>query len=349
MQNKITGLVTYSPRQSKTSFLASKDEIKKYGIEFKLMRFSKWRKNTTQALYDDIRLVLLLLFRNFDFAILNSGASLMERPRLLRILIKILNYRRIPSFLLWRNAAEKFAKIEAKAGNGKYKQMVKLLSENQHLQHLTISPQTSQDVTQALGLSKAVCIGNCQKMPAEYNISKLPESPPIVLNVASVMDRKGPDLFIKIAAAVCQHDKKVKFIWIGGAARPQEIDLIERYGLRERVEFRAFMPSPYDWMVKSSVFLFPSRAEGFGLAAAEAMACYRTVCCFEGTGAQHAVGDTGVIIPAFDVEAAAAEIRRLLHMPREKMINYRARERYDNMFSPAAYAAGLSTVIRASN
>lgn len=340
------GLVTYSPRQSKTSFAASREEMKKCGVEFELLRFSKRRHGFTRRLYEDFRIIIFLLTRRLDFVILNSGAALMARPGLLLLLVRIAEYRRIPAFVLWRNAFSKFAKIEARIGSKAYCKVVRKLALSQQIELLSISPQTSHDISRAVGVSKVHCIGNCQKIPAEYDLPKLPDDPPIVLNVANVLDQKGPDLFIKVAAAVCECDKRVKFVWVGGEARPQEIDLIEEYGLRGRVEFRAYIPSPYDWMVKSSIFLFPSRSEGFGLVAAEAMACYRTVCCFEGTGTQYAVGDTGVVMPAFDIEVAAREICRLLQLPPAQLVNRQARERYETMFSPRAYAGRLSELIK---
>jgi len=66
-------------------------------------------------------------------------------------------------------------------------------------------------------------------------------------------------------------------------------------------------------MQRADVFLFPSRSEGFGLVAAEAMACGLPVVATRGSSLPEVVEDgvTGVLCPQDDVAAFARAIRRL--------------------------------------
>ena len=66
-------------------------------------------------------------------------------------------------------------------------------------------------------------------------------------------------------------------------------------------------------MQDADALLFPSRSEGFGLVAAEAMACGLPVVCMRGTALDELVehGVTGMLCPRDDVFAHAVAVRRL--------------------------------------
>ena len=60
----------------------------------------------------------------------------------------------------------------------------------------------------------------------------------------------------------------------------------------------------------SSIAVVPSIYEGFGLPAAEAMACSIPVISTDGGALPEIVGEAGLIVPVKDSEAIASEIRR---------------------------------------
>ena len=74
-----------------------------------------------------------------------------------------------------------------------------------------------------------------------------------------------------------------------------------------------------DAYTASDLFIMPSKAEAFGMMAIEAMACGRTVICFEGTSLPSVTfaPDAGLAVPMDDNQALSQAIRHLLSNPNE--------------------------------
>jgi glycosyltransferase involved in cell wall biosynthesis len=209
-----------------------------------------------------------------------------------------------------------------------------------------LTPQSARDLEAETGIVASAIIFNSMKIPPEFlNRVSPQDEPPLVINVATVQPRKGPDLFIDIAAMVCERHPTVRFVWIGGSSNFELDCRIERLKLNDRIEFIGKVFPPWEWMRRASLMLLTSRSEAFGLSVAEAMACYRTVGAFSGTGAADAVGDTGIVVDQFNTTEMAQRILNLLaHAPDER-INDKARERYDELFAPQPFADRLFNAI----
>ena len=339
----LKGVVTFSVRQSLTSFASSKRELHALGVDIAL----RWiGVSPIRSFFHDLRFLGGLLARRNDFVILNSGVLYMIRPRLLALALAILKRRNVPVFVLWRNAASKFDEIRRSHGEARFLTAAALMRDPA-LAHLAISDETARNVRDALGCNLPQNILNCRSMPERYLEPVEPEEPPIVLNVASGIPRKGPDIFTDIAIATCRAQPQVRFCWLGSEAPAAEAEKIEAAGLEDRIVFKPFDPDPFAYMQRASLFLLTSREEGFGLVLAEAMACSRTVLSFAGTGAAEVAGETGLVLPNGDVEATCEAILDILAKPVGERVNHAARERYLALYSPAAYAARLAQVIRA--
>jgi len=99
---------------------------------------------------------------------------------------------------------------------------------------------------------------------------------------------------------------------------------------------------------RASVLLMPSRYEGLGLVALEAMAAGVAVVAYDVTGLRDAVGDAGVLVPAEDSEGLVAATRALLDDPaRRAELAARGRERVAREHSWAVAAARVEEVYRA--
>jgi glycosyltransferase involved in cell wall biosynthesis len=95
--------------------------------------------------------------------------------------------------------------------------------------------------------------------------------------------------------------------------------LIQKYRLQGRVDFLARIPAEQlaDEYRRSEVAVVPSVYEGFGLPAAEAMACGVPVVSSDGGALPEVVGreGDGIVVPAKDSRALAAAIQQLLDDP----------------------------------
>jgi glycosyltransferase involved in cell wall biosynthesis len=90
--------------------------------------------------------------------------------------------------------------------------------------------------------------------------------------------------------------------------------LIEKYKLQGRVTFKARIPAEElaDDYRAAEVAVVPSVYEGFGLPAAEAMACATPVVATDGGALPEVVGPDGLVVPAKNAFALAEAIRALL-------------------------------------
>ncbi|MBF0168196.1 MAG: glycosyltransferase family 4 protein [Alphaproteobacteria bacterium] len=126
-----------------------------------------------------------------------------------------------------------------------------------------------------------------------------------VLGAGTLNWRKGPDLFVQLAAQVKRQapDLPIRFVWAGKPVEPG-IDLRLAYearlaGVDDRVRFLgevADMPALY---AASDAFVLTSREEPLGLVCVEAAARGLPVLCFKGAGAaaDFVLPDAGVAVP----------------------------------------------------
>lgn len=104
---------------------------------------------------------------------------------------------------------------------------------------------------------------------------------------------------------------------VGGAGlTPQEVSWLRARGIRERVSQRylsdADMASAY---AHAEVFVFPSRFEGFGLPALEAMASGTPVVLADATSLPEVGGDAALYFEPGDAEGLATTLNRVLSDP----------------------------------
>jgi L-malate glycosyltransferase len=104
---------------------------------------------------------------------------------------------------------------------------------------------------------------------------------PIILFVGSFSYRKGADQLVPIFAGVAERYPSAVLVLVGQAGLSRQhrevhahlLQEIDARGLRERVKFVERTGRIEHYMAIASVFLFPSRWEGFGTVVVEAMAC----------------------------------------------------------------------------
>ncbi len=150
---------------------------------------------------------------------------------------------------------------------------------------------------------------------------------PLVLFAGRLQWKKGPDLLVRAVPALLKRHPNARFCLAGGDTNTGPagtsmfaylLSLVSGHA-RTRVEFTGFL-KPEQLLKKyheATVCVFPSRWEGFGLAAAEAMACGKPVVVSDAPGFRELICDgvTGIFAKGEDVAALASAIDGLLCDP----------------------------------
>jgi glycosyltransferase involved in cell wall biosynthesis len=132
-------------------------------------------------------------------------------------------------------------------------------------------------------------------------------------------EEKGPDLFIEIARVLAA-DPNFAFVMTGdGPERSRVLELIDRYGLADRVHAPGFVDDPKSSLMAVDVVVVPSRLDGMPLIVLEAQGANKPVVAARvGSIPAMVTHDrTGLLCARGDVGAFAAAIRRLYEAPGE--------------------------------
>jgi glycosyltransferase involved in cell wall biosynthesis len=147
---------------------------------------------------------------------------------------------------------------------------------------------------------------------------------PLVLFAGRLEWRKGPDILIKALPALLEHYPSARFCLAGGDTNTAPggnsglayLSSLVPDKARARIEFTGFL-QPEQLLKKyreAAVCVFPSRWEGFGLVAAEAMACGKAIVVSDTPGFRELIseGVTGLFAKGEDPGSFASAIGTLL-------------------------------------
>jgi glycosyltransferase involved in cell wall biosynthesis len=173
------------------------------------------------------------------------------------------------------------------------------------------------------------------------NRHDLPRGARIILNVGYLDYRKGPDLFVEIAALLCKNHKDIYFIWVGHVDPEMESLVRKRIfelGLEKYILLAGFNKEPFDYYAAATIFALTSREDPFPNVVLESVSVGVPVIAFEGaTGAaDFIVEHGGALAFSLDSEDFARKISGLL----EGSIN-RAEVSLGNDFSLHKYVLDL--------
>lgn len=140
----------------------------------------------------------------------------------------------------------------------------------------------------------------------------------VLLTLAALVRRKGIDILLEALGQLSQQQRQ-PVLWIAGAGEERAAleKRCRRLRLDDQVRFLGRRDDTADLLAACDVFVLPSRREGLGVAALEAMAAGRPVICSDVGGLPFSVIDerTGLLVPAADVPALAHAVQRLLDDP----------------------------------
>lgn len=149
---------------------------------------------------------------------------------------------------------------------------------------------------------------------------------PVVLFVGRIQPLKGVDVAVEAFAGVHATHPEAMLVIVGGPSGPngdQELAKLRKrvlaLGVGSRVRFLGPVPHGLlaDLYRAADVLLAPSRAESFGLAAAEAQACGTPVVAARAGGLVYVIDDgvTGVLVEGWDPTEYADAVNRLVDDP----------------------------------
>lgn len=136
-----------------------------------------------------------------------------------------------------------------------------------------------------------------------------------IMTIASAdVPIKGLDVLIDALARLKLKGRTPRLTVVGSLRDGPTKQALRRTGLMDQVSFVSGLSQ--DELVglyrRASVFVSPSRFEGFGLPAAEAMACAAPVIVSNGGALPEVAGEAGIVTPVEDAEALADTLDRVL-------------------------------------
>ena len=168
---------------------------------------------------------------------------------------------------------------------------------------------------QSVSTRRLITIPNAVRGPAFVGEYRAHARQPIILGVGRLARQKGFDLLLRAFAKAGLADEGWRIVILGeGDDRKFLSQLCDDLGVSDAVEMPGHVTDVSKWMLKSGVFALSSRWEGFPNALLEAMQLGTACVSFDCPSGPAELIDhnrNGLLVPAEDVEALSAALRKL--------------------------------------
>ncbi len=171
----------------------------------------------------------------------------------------------------------------------------------------------------------------------------------IVTTASADTPLKGLPVLIKAFALIADDYPLLRLTVVGRLRNGPTKDAIAAAGLSDRIAFRGGITQGEiaQLFCRAAIMISPSLFEGFGMPAAEAMACGAPVIVSTGGALPEVAGDAGIITPKGDAPALAAAIAQLLDNPEQRdTLGRAALARAREVFSWPRHAQGAVSLYR---
>lgn len=140
----------------------------------------------------------------------------------------------------------------------------------------------------------------------------------VLLAVSALVPRKGIDVLLQAFSQLSANGTQPR-LWIAGdGSEKAKLEAqAKELGIAPQVRFLGRRDDPADLYAASDIFVIPSRHEGLGVAALEAMAAGRPIVCSDVGGLAFSVEHerTGLRVAPEDPTALAVSLQRLMQDP----------------------------------
>lgn len=203
--------------------------------------------------------------------------------------------------------------------------------------------------------ARALLIYNGVPGPPQQPVKPRRQPPLRLLVVGRLSPRKAPHLALEATGRLRQRGHEVVLEVAGTPFEGYEwyeAELRERAeqpDLREAVTFSGYCSPIWPTLAAADLVIAPSLREPFGNAVVEAQLALRPVVATDALGHAESIvpGETGVLVPAEDVEALTESLERLIGQPQEaQAMAERARRSALERFAPTRYAEQMQGVVR---
>ena len=173
----------------------------------------------------------------------------------------------------------------------------------------------------------------------------LAEGDVVALFLGELSERKGVLVAVEAANRVAGAGAPLVLLVAGDGPQAAEV----RAQASRAVRTLGFCRDARSLLVAADIFVLPSSREGLSFAILEAMGHGLPSIVADGAGNAEAVGDAGVVVPANDVRALAAELERFVgDETLRRRLGDAARERVRVTFSQDRMLAGVGAVYAAA-
>lgn len=157
--------------------------------------------------------------------------------------------------------------------------------------------------------------------PSSRHAGRLPGTPLVIATTGNIRRVKGHDLLIRAARDVVDHFPEAQFTIAGEVLEPAYFEelqaLLQDLGLTNHFRFLGRITDVRSYLADATLFVLPSRSEGFSNALIEAMAAGVPAVATDVGGNAEAIEDgaSGLIVPPESVAALTEAILHLLRSP----------------------------------
>lgn len=142
----------------------------------------------------------------------------------------------------------------------------------------------------------------------------------VFLTLGRLEEAKGYDLLLESFKIFAQKNKDWKLNIVGDGSKKEFIvNKIKEYNLEDRIILHPFTTNVKEYMINSSVFLFPSKWEGFGLVVVEAFECGLPVISYNLDPVVEIIDDNinGILVKKFDEKNFADSMLKIISNKKE--------------------------------